>query len=101
MDGVLNEYCGRFDEFHIPQIRKGAKKFLKVLSKDYIIKIFTSRNCNLVTQWISDNNISNLVNGVTNQKEPAFLIIDDRCIKFNGNYNDILNEIKNFKVWYK
>lgn len=101
MDGVLNEYNGKFDELYIPQIRNGAKNFLKELSKKFIIKIFTSRNCDFTSKWVEDNNLSDLVTGVTNQKEPAFLIIDDRCIQFNGNYNDMLDEIKNFKVWYK
>ena len=34
-------------------------------------------------------------------KEPAYLLIDDRCIKFNGNYKELKEQIEKFKVWYK
>ena len=34
-------------------------------------------------------------------KEPSFLIIDDRCINFSGNYSETLDKIENFRVWYK
>ncbi len=44
LDGVLNEYKGNFDKGYIPPIKEGAKDFLKELSKDYEIKIFTTRN---------------------------------------------------------
>ena len=30
LDGVLNEYNGKFDEKYIPPIKNGAYKFLKI-----------------------------------------------------------------------
>lgn len=41
---MLNEYTGKFDENFIPPVKKGAKEFLKKLSDDYVIKLFTTRN---------------------------------------------------------
>ena len=38
---------------------------------------------------------------ITNVKEPSYLLIDDRCIKFDGNYYELQKQIENFKVWYK
>ncbi len=40
LDGVLNNYIGKFDKDFIPSIKEGAKEFLENLSKNFIIKIF-------------------------------------------------------------
>lgn len=101
LDGVLNDYRGDFDKNYIPKIKKGAIDFLKELHKNFVVKIFTTRDSDKTKQWICENKISEFVSGVTNTKELAFLIIDDRCIKFNGDYNQTLAEINNFKAWYK
>ncbi len=41
LDGVLNEYKGKFDPNRIPRIKKGAKEFIQKLSMDVELKIFT------------------------------------------------------------
>ena len=33
LDGVLNEYSGKFDEDYIPKLKEGAYEFLENLSK--------------------------------------------------------------------
>lgn len=101
LDGVLNTYTGNFNENFIPQIKHGAKDFLKELSLDFEIKIFTTRNKNLVSKWVLENKINDFVNGITDKKELAWIYIDDRCIKFDGNYQNLKSEIINFKPWYK
>lgn len=101
LDGVLNEYKGIFDKDFISPIKSGAKEFLEELSKEYEIKIFTTRNKILTTKWLIENKIDNLVSDVTNIKDICWLFIDDRCIKFDGNYKETINNIHNFKVWYK
>ncbi|MBE7704621.1 MAG: hypothetical protein E7Z90_02265 [Cyanobacteria bacterium SIG29] len=101
LDGVLNEYTGNYIEGFIPSIKIGAKEFLEDISKDYKIKIFTTREFNLVQNWIKENNLDEIISGVTNKKDLCWLYIDDRCICFNGNYNDLKNKINNFQPWYK
>ena len=101
LDGVLNIYNGNYDENFIPPIKDGAYEFIRELSKDYKVVIFTTRDSILASYWIKDNNLTQYVDHITNIKEPAYLIIDDRCINFNGSYDDLKNQIKNFKVWYK
>ncbi len=101
LDGVLNEYIGVFDENNIPKIKEGADLFLKKLAEKYIVKLFTTRNKLLASKWVIDNHIDSYINDITNVKEPAFLYIDDRSLKFNGDYEKLLNDIDNFKVWYK
>lgn len=101
LDGVLNTYTGNYDENVIPDIKVGAKEFLEELHKNYEIKLFTTRNIPLAEKWIIDNNLEKYFSAVTNTKEPAWLYIDDRCIRFEGDYNKLQEDIKNFQVWYK
>lgn len=101
LDGVLNIYTGNYDENFIPPIQDGAKSFLEKLSVDYKVKIFTTRTSMLATQWVINNGLQDCIDGVTNIKEPSYLQIDDRCIKFDGNYDNIIEQINNFQVWYK
>ena len=84
LDGVLNTYIGNYDAEHIPPIKDGAIEFLQKLSENFEIKIFSVRDVNLVEKWVVENNIQIYISGVTNTKEPAWLIVDDRCICFNG-----------------
>ncbi len=99
LDGVLNEYTkGCFDKNYIPNPREGVEDFLIELNKDYDLYLFTSRNLLLASKWLINNNLDSYFKDVTNIKLPAYLFIDDRNIKFNGNYSKTLTEIKHFKV---
>ena len=101
LDGVLNTYDGKYDKNYIPPIKDGAYNLIKELAKDYKIVIFTTRNILIASRWVIENGLDKYVENVTNVKEPAYLIIDDRCINFDGNYKKLEKQIKNFKVWYK
>ena len=101
LDGVLNTYNGNYDENYIPPMKEGAEEFLNEIHANYQIKLFTTRNTELAKKWLSDNGLDKYFLNVTNTKEPAWLYIDDRCIKFEGNYEKLYDDIKNFKVWYK
>lgn len=97
LDGVLNTYTGNYNERHIPSIKDGALELVKELSEDYKIVVFTSRNLLLTSKWVIENGLDKYVDNVTNIKEPAHLIIDDRCITFDGNFDHLKIKIKNFK----
>ena len=101
LDGVLNTYDGKYDKNHIPSIKDGAREFLKDLNEIYRVVIFTSRNLYLASKWVVENSLDEFISDVTNIKEPSYLIIDDRCEKFEGDYQELRNKIDNFKVWYK
>lgn len=101
LDGVLNEYTGDFDKDYIPPIKDGAKEFLENLSENFDIKIFTTRNKILATKWLINNNIDQFVADITNVKDVAWLYIDDRCLNFDGNFENLSNNINNFKPWYR
>lgn len=101
LDGVLNTYTGNYNADYIPPIKDGAVEFLQKLSHNFEIKIFTVRDIELAEKWVKENNIQLYISGVTNTKEPAWLIADDRCVCFNGCYDKLLADIANFKVWHK
>ena len=101
IDGVLNEYNGEFREDYIPDMKSGADIFLKKLSSDYIIKLFTTRNKLLASKWVLENNLDEYISDITSIKEPAVIYIDDRNLKFCGDYDKLFDDIKNFRVWYK
>lgn len=101
LDGVLNEYNGSFNPHYIPNIKNGAKEFLIGLSENFNIKIFTTRNKVLATKWILENELDEVVQDITNIKELAWLYIDDRCLTFKGDYNELKQSINSFKPWYR
>ena len=98
LDGVLNEYTGDFDKDFIPPIKAGAKDFLKKLSNDFDLKLFTTRNKILATKWLIENNIDVFFEDITNTKDLAWLYIDDRCINFDGSFENLIDSIKSFKT---
>lgn len=100
LDGVLNTYEGKYDKTYIPPIKEGAYELIKELSYNYTIVIFTSRNLLLVSKWIIKNGLDKFIDNVTNIKESAYLIIDDRCINFSGDYKELKKKITEFNVWY-
>ena len=71
------------------------------MTEKYEIKIFTTRNKILTSKWIIENNLENYILDVTDKKDLCWLFIDDRCIKFDGNYNNLYEQIENFKPWYR
>ena len=101
LDGVLNKYDGNYDKEYIPPIKEGAYELIKELYQNYKIVIFTVRNSLIVSKWLIENGLDKYVENVTNIKGPAYLIIDDRCINFKGDYKRLKKEIEKFNVWYK
>ena len=103
LDGVLNMYKGHYDPDFIPEINVEAKNFLKKISvvNKYNLVLFTTRNLLLVAKWLIDNGIEEYFFDITNVKIPSVLQIDDRVICFNGNFDDLIKQIEDFKVWYK
>lgn len=101
LDGVLNNY-EKYDKNSIPEIRKGAKEFIKELYYNgYELILFTNRKPLLESKWLIENDLDKYFSDVTNVKPIATIYIDDRALNFDGNYNKIINDIKNFKTYWK
>ena len=101
LDGVLNEYNGKYDEYKIPNIKNGAKEFITELSKDYQLILFTTRDNKMAKDWLIKNNIDKYFDNITSTKPLASIYLDDRALKFEGDYDKTLNNIKNYKVYWK
>lgn len=101
LDGVLNTYTGGFDENYIPAIKDGAKEFIEKIYENFELKLFTTRNKILASKWLVENGIDKYFKDITNTKDLAWLYIDDRCVNFNGDYSFLIEQINNFKLWYK
>ncbi len=101
LDGVLNQYQGSYSNDYIPPVREGAKDFVKNLSRNFEIKLFTTRNKLLASKWVIENDLESFIADITNIKETAWIYVDDRCINFDGNFENLTNNIFNFKPWYK
>ncbi len=102
LDGVLNNYT-KYEENFIPKIKEGAKEFLEKLHKSnkYELVLFTTRNYELSQKWLQENKIEQYFKEITNIKKPTSIYIDDRALKFNGNFNQTLDEIEKFTVHWK
>ncbi len=96
-DGVLNNYK-EYDETDLGEPRLNVQEFIKELQKEYEVIILTARNTQRVKKWLKHNNLPDLT--VTNQKIPAAAYIDDRAIRFNGDYDAVLCELKDFKPYW-
>ena len=101
LDGVLNTYDGNYVKDYIPPINAGAKEFLETIYKKFKLVLFTTRDINFAKEWLTNNCLEHYFIDVTNTKVPAYLMIDDRCICFNGDYNSLQKDITNFIPWYK
>ena len=102
LDGVLNTYSGEYDKLDIAPPREGVGEFLKVIAQNYKIEIFTVRDKQLTQKWLEKYHLSEFVSDITNIKSPyASIIIDDRALKFNGNFSETLKEISSFKTHWE
>ena len=97
--GVLTDNSKNRQRNYLGPIRSGAEKFLKELSKKYEIKIFTTKNKIHVAEWILNQGLDRYVSDITNIKEKGtFLFISNNCICFDGNFDNLKQQIKNFKI---
>ena len=101
-DGVLHSYrsgwCGA-EIIPDPPIH-GTKDAVARLRQQYRIAIHSAR-CHseagrkAVEAWLERHNIE--VDEVCEHKPPALVYVDDRAVRFHGNWDDVLDEIKAFR----
>lgn len=101
-NGVLDTYTGWISPEHTYPPRAGVDKFLKKLvDGGYVVVVLTSADKEKVEKWLKDNNLMQYVTRVTNEKIPALVYVDDRAIKFQGDYDLTLSKIKHFKTFWE
>lgn len=99
-NGVLDEYRGYRKEVYPP--KPGAREFLQTLKNaGYKIVILTSADKNDVASFLTANNMANFVDVITNEKVPAIIYVDDRAVRFDGDFSKVLQEILKFIPYWE
>lgn len=98
-DGVFNNYRG-YDGDNLGTPRPGLKEFLESLCQEYSITIFSARRYPLIIKWLEAHDLLDYVDNVTSIKPVAMAYLDDRGIRFDGDYNKALAQIKDFKPYW-
>lgn len=101
-DGVLNTYTGwkGEDELFLP--RPGLEAFLQSLRDGgYHIVVHSTRSAEKIAEWLSGHGIANLVDSVTDVKPPAIAYIDDRAIRFDGDYSSAFQQLEDFRAYWE
>lgn len=95
-DGVLHGYSkgwcgGKIYDDPVPYSREAMHS----LSKRYELVIFTARtNLGDVRAWLVDHGMLQYFAGITNTKPLAGLYIDDRGLRFEGDWEATLDRIE-------
>lgn len=116
-DGVIHSYISPWTtaaEIPDPPV-EGAIAFLVGALKEYEVMIFSSRShqpggISAMRRWLREHGAGAWYEtpdgpglediSFPTVKPPAFLTIDDRCIRFTGDWPS-MEEIKAFKPWNK
>ena len=102
MDGVLNTYTGWQGEDELFQPRENVQQFLALLASDWDVVIHTTRPPVKVRQWLKQHGLDGYVADVTNVKPAAVAYVDDRALRFDGDYGAVLVELSTFQPhWEK
>jgi len=81
--------------------KEGAFEFVKELALNYELWVFTTRNRESVLKWLSDYGFEKYIKDVTDKKEPAYVYIDDRGIRFDGDYEKLMSDVQSFQPYWK
>lgn len=99
-DGVLSHYNGWKGVDVLGDPIKGAKEFiLMIKNSGFTPIIFTTRKPELIKNWLKKFEFLDLE--VSNVKYPSIVYIDDRCVKFNGNFSNLIKDLKNYNVYWR
>jgi hypothetical protein len=100
-DGVISEYDGWKGEDDLGKPLKGVKEFLEKLNSVGLRwVVFTTRPHDKVADWFKKHKLP-MPEDITNIKIPSPVYIDDRVIKFDGDFSKLIKDMKNFNVYWK
>lgn len=99
-DGTLSQYTGWRGLDQVGPPFEHARHGCLLLAKEFRLVCFTTRNAVIVEKWLKAYGFPEMK--VTNVKEPAFLILDDRAITFEGEWSDgLLEKMRRFRPHWK
>lgn len=104
-DGVIHKFDGWGDGTCYGAPIQDSIESVKKLSEHYNIIIFTAKvrpdrplvsgktGHELVVEWLKKHQIYHLVQEITHEKPRAKFYIDDKAIKFENNWKEIVDEV--------
>lgn len=106
-DGVIHSYNSGWKGMGIisDPVVPGIKEAIDSLRCNNYNVIVVSTRCSstegakAVEEYLKDNQIT--VDGIMAEKPPAICYVDDRAICFDGNPQNLMEQIQNFKPWNK
>jgi phosphoglycolate phosphatase-like HAD superfamily hydrolase len=73
----------------------------KLADKGWDIVVHSTRTVKGIEVWLDKFELSGFISEVSNTKPPALIYLDDRGITFTGDYDQALELIDNFKVYWQ
>ena len=99
-DGVLSKYNGWKGEDILGKPIDGAKEFISNLIKSgYKPVVFTTRKSEPISKWLKKFGFPDIE--VSNFKYPSVVYIDDRCVKFDGDFSKLVDDLKKYDVYWR
>jgi hypothetical protein len=99
-DGVLHSYSGWNGELPTGDPIEGALSACQELAKRFNLIVFTTRKPELVEEWLAKHGFD-MFSGITNSKPEWLVLVDDRCIRFNGTWTGLVERIDHFNPYWK
>ncbi|MGC5325527.1 hypothetical protein [Brevibacillus sp. SYSU BS000544] len=97
-DGVLAEYTGWRGKHHTGKPIAGALEFLTVYQRTHQFVIHSVREPEAISKWLIKHGFPAIP--VTNVKPKASAYIDDRAIRFDGDWLKVA-EVLQIQPWWK
>lgn len=120
LDGTLCRREGRWEGIErIGEPLKGAKEFLETLKElGFRTVLYTTRLggdnvfgerddefklkvLEIIRKWLKTHGMDLLIDDILPGKPLYHLQVDDRTIRFKGDFEKTLKELKGFKEWWK
>lgn len=99
-NGVLDMYTG-WREGKVYPPRPGALPFLYELKRlGYRVVVLSSQSPIFIKNWLKKNGMLEYVDEVTDRKVPAIVYIDDRAIRFDGDFGLLLQAVQTFEPFW-
>lgn len=102
LNGVLDTYTGWQGTvtWHAP--REGARSFLTELrARGHEVVIMTTRDPRETLEWLTRHGMDHLVAEVTNHKVSALAYVDDRAVRFDGDFEETLAALDRFRTFWE
>lgn len=101
-DGVMNCYPGYQGDDILFEPAPGLETFLQRLQRfKQPLVVHTARRACKVEEWLQEYKLHDFFKLVTNEKVPAIAYIDDRAVQHNGDFNDTIKKLNDFRVHWR